>query len=64
MENQEKKQVERVLWEYYPLVVNEDENGSFNFNLTQWGAEGWELVQILDKSEGGVLIFFFKRPKF
>jgi hypothetical protein len=46
-------------WEYatVPLVVH-----ATKAILDQWGSEGWELVQVVQGPEGG-LVAYLKRPK-
>lgn len=46
-------------WEYtsVPLISH-----ALQEILNQWGEEGWELVQILESPQLGML-GFFKRPK-
>lgn len=45
-------------WEYatVPLISH-----ALQEILNQWGEEGWELVQIIESQEVGMLAFF-KRP--
>jgi hypothetical protein len=45
-------------WEYVttPLLLHRE-----TAILNNWGAEGWELVQVVTGAEGG-MIAFFKRP--
>ncbi|MBW3084928.1 hypothetical protein KEM60_01118 [Austwickia sp. TVS 96-490-7B] len=31
--------------------------------LNTWGADGWELVQVVTMPEGGNLVAYFKRPQ-
>ncbi|MFQ6172177.1 DUF4177 domain-containing protein [Oryzobacter telluris] len=46
-------------WEYatVPLIVHATKQ-----ILDQWGADGWELVQVLTMPEGN-LVAYLKRPK-
>jgi len=46
-------------WEYMttPLIVH-----STTAILNNWGAEGWELVSVVQGPEGG-LVAYLKRPK-
>ncbi|MCL2454454.1 MAG: DUF4177 domain-containing protein [Micrococcales bacterium] len=46
-----------VRWEYVtvPLIVHATKT-----ILDQWGADGWELVQVLDGETG--LVAYLKRP--
>ena len=45
-------------WEYIttPLLLHRE-----TAILSNWGSEGWELVQIVAGPEGG-MVAFFKRP--
>ncbi|WP_168583199.1 hypothetical protein [Gephyromycinifex aptenodytis] len=45
-------------WEYVtaPLIVH-----NTKAILDNWGADGWELVQVVVMPEGG-LVAYFKRP--
>jgi len=47
-------------WEYatVPLIVHATKQ-----ILDQWGEDGWELVQVLQNSDGGNLVAYLKRPK-
>jgi hypothetical protein len=47
-----------VLWEYFtaPLIVH-----NTTAILNNFGSEGWELVQVLQSQEGG-LVAYLKRP--
>ncbi|MBF4575961.1 MULTISPECIES: hypothetical protein [unclassified Frondihabitans] len=47
-----------VLWEYFtaPLIVH-----NTTAILNNFGSEGWELVQVLQTPEGG-LVAYLKRP--
>ena len=48
----------RTQWEYKPTTIQ-----TFNkFDLSAEGNEGWELMQIVDKSDSA-LTLYFKRPK-
>ncbi len=31
--------------------------------LDQWGEDGWELVQVRDRTDGGNLVAYLKREK-
>lgn len=46
-------------WEYasVPLISH-----SLQDILNQWGEEGWELVQVIESSQLGI-VGFLKRPK-
>lgn len=46
-------------WEYIttPLIIH-----NTTAILNNWGDQGWELVQIVQGPEGG-LVAYFKRPK-
>ncbi len=45
-------------WEYLttPLMIH-----TTQAILNNWGSEGWELVQVVQGPEGG-LVAYFKRP--
>jgi hypothetical protein len=47
-------------WEYLtaPLLIHNTKQILDNF-----GADGWELVQIVNGPDGGSLVAYFKRPK-
>ena len=47
-------------WEYatVPLIVHATKQ-----ILDQWGADGWELVQVVPGPEGNSLVAYLKRPK-
>jgi len=46
-------------WEYMttPLIIH-----NTTAILNNWGAQGWELVQVVTGPEGG-LVAYLKRPK-
>ena len=46
-------------WEYatVPLIVHATKQ-----ILDQWGADGWELVQVVPGPEGSGLVAYLKRP--
>lgn len=62
MGEQDSGQKVRVQWEYHSYVA-EIVDGRLTYNLREYGREGWELVQCIDKSEVNFLLFIFKRPK-
>lgn len=47
-------------WEYLtaPVLIH-----NTKAILDQFGADGWELVQIIEGPGGGGLVAYFKRPK-
>ncbi|GAA1760476.1 hypothetical protein GCM10009810_19960 [Nostocoides vanveenii] len=47
-------------WEYatVPLIVHATKQ-----ILDQWGADGWELVQVVTGPDGNGLVAYLKRPK-
>jgi hypothetical protein len=49
---------ERTAWEYLttPLMIH-----NTAAILNNWGSEGWELVQVVQGPEGG-LVAYLKRP--
>lgn len=42
-------------WEYFttPLLIHRE-----TAILNNWGAQGWELVQVVTNAEGGMVAFF------
>lgn len=46
-------------WEYatVPLIVH-----ATKAILDQWGADGWELVQVVTGPDGNGLVAYLKRP--
>ncbi len=46
-------------WEYatVPLIVH-----ATKAILDQWGADGWELVQVIPGPDGAGLVAYLKRP--
>lgn len=46
-------------WEYatVPLIVHATKQ-----ILDQWGADGWELVQVVPGPDGNGLVAYLKRP--
>jgi len=46
-------------WEYatIPLIVH-----ATKAILDQWGADGWELVQVVTGPDGNGLVAYLKRP--
>jgi hypothetical protein len=46
-------------WEYatVPLIVH-----ATKAILDQWGADGWELVQVIPGPDGSGLVAYLKRP--
>lgn len=49
---------ETVMWEYFvtPLLLHNEAK-----ILNNWGAQGWELVQIIEGPAGGNVAYFKKR---
>ena len=47
-------------WEYLtaPLLIHNTKQ-----ILDMWGAQGWELVQLVPGPDGQNLVAYFKRPK-
>ncbi len=47
-------------WEYatIPLIVH-----ATKAILDQWGADGWELVQVVPGPDGSGLVAYLKRPR-
>jgi hypothetical protein len=47
-------------WEYaiVPLILHATKQ-----ILDQWGADGWELVQVVPRPEGQGLVAYMKRPR-
>ncbi len=50
----------RQRWEYatIPLLIH-----NTKAILDTWGADGWELVQVLPGASGEQLVAYLKRPK-
>lgn len=47
-------------WEYatIPLLIH-----NTKAILDQWGADGWELVQVVSGPDGNGLVAYLKRPR-
>ena len=53
----------KKVWEYKYLALSSSQTQDYEKNLSQLGADGWELVAAEREQPGGLVHFYFKRAK-